>query len=53
MAKTDTSVYKTQGGSYKVTIPKGVAEGMDLDDEKVRWEIASSNRLEMKVIDDE
>jgi len=52
MAKTDTTVYKTKEGGYKVTIPKGVAQGMDLDGEKVRWEIASASRLEMKVLDD-
>lgn len=53
MAKTKTSVYKTDKEQYKVTIPKPLADAMSMDeDTKIVWEIASGNRLEAKVVDD-
>jgi len=53
MAKTKTSVYETDKGQYKVTIPKPLADAMSMnEDTKLEWEVASGNRLEAKVVDD-
>lgn len=49
MAKTNVS--KGANGQYKVTIPKGLAEAMDLDGETLEWKVKSSSALEVRVVD--
>jgi len=43
----NTTVYQENGGTYKVVIPKGLAESMDLDGEEVSWTVKSSKKLEL------
>jgi len=48
-----TKIRKEKNGQYRVTVPVGIADAMDLDGEKVEWSIESSTKLSMKVVDDE
>lgn len=50
MAKTTVS--RGANGQYKVTIPKGIAEAMDLDGQKLDWKVKSGNSLEVKIVDE-
>lgn len=40
-------------GQYKVTIPKGPAEAMELEGETLKWKVKSSEALEVRVVDDD
>ncbi len=42
-----TKVFKNEQGTYKVVIPKGLGESMNLDGEEVEWQVKSSDTLEM------
>lgn len=50
MAKTNVS--KGSNGQYKVTIPKGLAEAMDLDGKRLEWKIKSSEAFEVRIVDE-
>lgn len=50
MAKTTVSL--GSNGQYKTTVPKGIAEAMELEGKKLEWVIDSSNRLGLKIIDE-
>lgn len=47
-----TKVSKGSNGQYKVTIPVGIAESMELDGEELEWRVESGNRLSVKIKDD-
>lgn len=47
-----TRVSQGTNGQYKVTVPKGIAEAMDLDGKRLDWKIKSGNTLEVTVDDD-
>ena len=49
---TTTTVTQNSEGQYQVTIPKALADAMDLAGEKVEWDVISSGKLEMAVKDD-
>ncbi|WP_176697314.1 hypothetical protein [Halorubrum sp. SD626R] len=49
---TTTTVTRNAEGQYQVTIPKALADAMDLADEKVEWDVISSRKLEIAVKDD-
>lgn len=49
-----TTVHQGQNDQYKTTIPKDLADALDLDGETLEWSIGSSiSTLEAKVVDDE
>jgi len=47
-----TTVHQGENGQFKTTVPKGLAEAMDLDDARVEWKIVSGSKLEVKVVDE-
>lgn len=47
-----TRVTQGANGQYKVTVPKGIAEAMDLGGERLEWKVKSGNRLEVLVADE-
>ena len=49
---TKTRVSQGANGQYKVTIPKGLAEAMDLDGKRLEWKVKSGSSLEVTVIDE-
>ncbi len=38
-----------QREQYRTTVPKGIAEGLDLDGAKVEWEIKSGDAVRVSV----
>jgi len=44
-----TKVSKGSNGQYKVTVPKGLAEALDLEGKQLAWHVASGNRLEATI----
>lgn len=46
-----TNVSKGANGQYKVTIPKGLAEAMDLDDKRLEWSVKSGTSMEVRVVE--
>jgi hypothetical protein len=50
MAKT--RVNQGANGQYKVTIPKGVADAMELGGERLVWKVKSATTLEVTVSDE-
>lgn len=50
MAKTRVS--QGANGQFKVTVPKGIAEAMNLDGKRFEWEIKSGSKLEVSVVDE-
>lgn len=47
-----TRVSKGANGQYKVTVPKGLAEAMDLERKRLDWKIKSGSTLEVTVVDE-
>ena len=47
-----TTVTKGSNGQYKVTIPKGIADAMELDCQKIKWKVKSGNTLEVTIVDE-
>lgn len=47
-----TRVNQGANGQYKVTIPKGVAEAMQLDGKRLDWKVKSAKTLELTVADE-
>jgi len=47
-----TRVSQGANGQYKVTVPKGLAEAMDLDGKKLDWKVKSGSTLEVTVVDE-
>lgn len=53
MPKTNkTAVTKNSNGQYTTTIPKALAEAMDLEGKKLEWEVRSGEKLEARVIEE-
>ena len=53
MPKTSkTTVNQNENGQYMTTIPKQLADAMDLDEKKLEWKVASGSKLEAKIIDE-
>jgi|AntDeeMetagen192_2_1112575.scaffolds.fasta_scaffold14765_2 hypothetical protein len=50
MAKTRVS--QGANAQYKVTIPKGLGDAMDLDGERLDWKVKSGSTLEVTVVDE-
>lgn len=47
-----TRVSQGANGQYKVTVPKGIAEAMDLDGKRLDWKVKSGSTLEVTVSDE-
>jgi hypothetical protein len=47
-----TTVSKGANGQYKVTIPKGLAEAMDLHGKRLDWSVKSAQALEVRIVDE-
>lgn len=47
-----TTVNLASNGQYKATVPKGIAEAMELDGEKLEWKVKSGSTLEVTIVDD-
>lgn len=47
-----TRVNLGSNGQYKVTVPKGIAEAMDLDGKRLEWKVKSGSTLEVAVDDE-
>lgn len=46
-----TTVNQGQNGQYKTTVPKGLAEALDLDGATVEWKVKSGSTLEVSRVD--
>lgn len=46
---TTTTVNQSSNGQYQTTIPKSLADALDLDGKQVTWKIESGNALRMEV----
>jgi len=46
---TTTTVNQGENGQYQTTIPKALADALDLDGEKVTWSVESGRALRMEV----
>ena len=44
-----TKIQKKKNGQYVVTVPRGIAQGMNLENAKVDWNMKSANRLELDI----
>jgi len=49
---TKTRVSQGANGQYKVTVPKGLAEAMDLDGKRLDWKVKSGSSLEVAIVDE-
>jgi len=47
-----TRVNQGANGQYKVTVPKGIGEAMELDGKRLDWKIKSGSALEVSVEDE-
>ncbi len=50
MPKTRVSL--GSNGQYKVTVPKGIAEAMELEGKRLDWKVKSGSTLEVTVVDE-
>jgi len=46
-----STVNQGANGQFKTTVPKGLAEAMELDGRKLEWKVKSGSTLEVKVVD--
>lgn len=44
-----TRVQLGENGQYRVTVPKGIAEAMNLDGKRVEWSVKSGKKLEVEI----
>ena len=47
-----TRVSQGANGQYKVTVPKGIAEAMNMDGKRLDWKVKSGSSLEVAVVDE-
>jgi hypothetical protein len=47
-----TRVSQGSNGQYKVTVPKGIAEAMQLEGKRLDWKVKSGSTLEVAVVDE-
>lgn len=57
VTKTTSTIINSDGEErtveqYRTTVPKGIAEAMGLEGERVEWEVKSGNKLEITILDD-
>jgi hypothetical protein len=50
-AMTKTRVNEESNGQYRVTVPKGIADAMELGGERLEWKVKSATTLEVTVSD--
>ncbi|MFW6121715.1 MAG: hypothetical protein ACOC80_12590 [Petrotogales bacterium] len=50
---TKTTINVNKEGQHTVTIPKPIAEAMDLAGKKVQWKVKSGKALELRVLEEE
>lgn len=53
---TETSYTDSDGNEktqYRTTVPKGLAEALDLGGVKIKWEVESANTLSVTKLDDD
>lgn len=48
---TKTTVHQGSNGQYKTSIPKALADALNLDGKQLEWKIASGSKLEAKISD--
>jgi hypothetical protein len=48
-----TRIHQGSNGQYKTTVPKGLAEAMELDGKRIEWTIKSGSTIEVTMLDDE
>lgn len=58
MPKTTVTKTTSKSGDreivqYRTTVPKGLAESFDLEGKKFNWKVASGNKFEVTIVDDE
>jgi len=46
-----TKIHKGSNGQYKVTVPQGIGDAMNLDRASVEWTVVSGDKLEVKVVE--
>lgn len=46
---TRTTVSRGKNGQYKVTIPKGLADGFDLEGKQLEWRAKGGDTLEVEI----
>lgn len=46
---TTTTVNQGENGQYQTTVPKALADALDLDGKEVKWSIETGNALRMEV----
>lgn len=49
---TTTTVSQNSNGQYQVTIPKALADALELADEPVTWSIESGSKLGLEKTDE-
>lgn len=49
---TRTTVHQGRNGQYEVTVPKAMADALELDGEQVAWGIESATKLSLEKIDE-
>jgi len=47
-----TRVNQASNGQYRTTVPKGIADALDLKDKRLEWSVKSGNKLEVKIHDE-
>lgn len=48
--KTTTTVSQNKNGQYQVTVPRGLADAMNLDGAQVEWSVESGDRVSIRVV---
>jgi sugar lactone lactonase YvrE len=48
--KSTTTVSQNKNGQYQVTIPRGLADGMNLAGAEVEWAVESGDRFSARVV---
>lgn len=47
---TKTNVNQGKNGQYKVTIPRDLGDGFELDGDALEWRAVSGNKLEATIV---
>lgn len=47
-----STVNQGANGQFKTTVPKGLAEALDLDGERLEWKVKSGSTLEVTIVDE-
>jgi hypothetical protein len=49
---TKTTVSKGTNGQYKVTVPKDLGDGFNLDGKELDWRVKSGTTMEVTIVDE-